>query len=408
MIHIIAGYIYLMVHRPMEIWPFLEPLRIELLYFTLMCTAWCVVWKRLTPDLGQLATIGLGLVVYASWILSPWNEFGEIPVKNYTLVVGFALILSTTLRGERDVHRTIVVFLAVMSLYMLHSVWEFRNGRHVYRMGIVRLVGVDQSLNDPNSFGASMVYALPFVRYLWFSWGRGWHRWLLIGYVLLTIGCIGLTGSRSSLLGLGACGMMLVYLTGRKKVVWLGAAVAAAPLAFMLLPEELRNRFHTIIDPSVGPANAQESGEGRIVGFLTGLEMWGRYPLFGFGPGAWRPATKMPIESHNLYGQLAGELGTAGIVMFGTLLYAIVRNLRNVQRRLRRDVDDPRGEPLYHLVQAIGVSTVLLLLMGVFGHNLYRYNYVWYAAFSSVLVRSYRPREAAVPVWSAGGTGAWA
>ena len=45
------------------------------------------------------------------------NTSAQIRVRAaMTLVVGFALILSTTLRGERDVHRTIVVFLAVMSL----------------------------------------------------------------------------------------------------------------------------------------------------------------------------------------------------------------------------------------------------------------------------------------------------
>jgi hypothetical protein len=408
MIYLITGYVYLMIHRPMEIWPALEPVRLELLYFTLLCGAWLVAWKRLTPDLSQLATLGLGLTVYVSWMLSPWSEFGEIAVKNYTLVFVFALILSTTLRGPRDVHYVVLAFLAVMALYMLHSVWEFRNGRHVYRMGIVRLVGVDQSLNDPNSFGASMVYALPFVRYFWFAWGKCWQRWLLVGYAGLSVGCIGLTGSRGSLVGLIACIGLTVLISGRRKFVWVALAVMLAPAGFLLLPAELQNRFYTIIDPSVGPANAQESGQGRVLGLLTGLEMWGRYPLFGFGPGAWRPATRMPIESHSLYGQVAGELGTAGIAMFLLLIYSIVRNLRLVSRRLKRDAVDPKSESLYHLVQAIGMSTFLLLLMGVFGHNLYRYNYVWYAAFASALVKSYRPRRAPEPVRWSGRAGAWA
>ena len=54
--------------------------------------------------------------------------------------------------------------------------------------------------------------------------------------------------------------------------------------------------------------------------------------------------------------------------------------------------------------------TVLLLVMGLFGHNLYRYNYVWYAAISSVLVRSYRahPVENEAGAWSPGWAGAWA
>jgi hypothetical protein len=52
----------------------------------------------------------------------------------------------------------------------------------------------------------------------------------------------------------------------------------AAPLAFMALPESLQNRFETIINPEVGPKNAQESGEGRVNGFLIGLELWSSEP----------------------------------------------------------------------------------------------------------------------------------
>jgi hypothetical protein len=90
------------------------------------------------------------------------------------------------------------------------------------------------------------------------------------------------------------------------------------------------------------------------------------------------------------------------------LLYSIFSNLRLMARRLRRDSPDPRREPRLHLVQAIGVSTALLLVMGVFGHNLYRYNFVWYAAFGSVLVRSYRRAEVESPAWLFGRERAWA
>ena len=56
---------------------------------------------------------------------------------------------------------------------MLHSVWEYKNGRHVFRMGISRLVGVDKTLGDPNSFGASIVYSLPFLELLLGPLGPG-------------------------------------------------------------------------------------------------------------------------------------------------------------------------------------------------------------------------------------------
>jgi len=410
MIYLIFGYVYLMIHRPMEIWSGLEPLRLELLYFSLLTAIWAVANKRLRLDLPMLGIALMGSVTYLSWMLSPWADRGEIPVKNYTLVFVFALMLATALRDERDVHRVIVVFLAVMTIYMLHSVWEFRNGRHVFRMGITRLIGVDLSLGDPNSFGASIVYSLPFVRYLWIAWGPGPKRKLLIGYSLLAMGCIGLTGSRSSLLGLIACVLMTLMVAGKKRVTVIAGIAMLALVGVSMLPDELKTRFLTIIDPSVGPANAEESGQGRIQGFFIGLNLWSRFPLTGVGPGAWRPASGMKIESHNLYGQMLGELGTVGAMAFLIMLLAIGLGVRKMLKQIKAHESQPRTLPLYHLVQAIGLSTLLLLLMGLFGHNLYRYNYVWYAAFCSVLLRSYQPQYSEETVYEGGPawTPAWA
>src|SRR5207237_4069541 len=117
----------------------------------------------------------------------------------------------------------------------------------------------------------------------------------------------------------------------------------------MLLPSELQTRFYTIIDPSVGPPNAQESGQGRIMGFFIGLKLWQQNPVLGVGPGAWIPASGMPIESHSLYGQMLGELGTCGTAAFALLLFAVARRLRMLFRNLRRDYELPKQEPLYHL-----------------------------------------------------------
>ena len=47
-------------------------------------------------------------------------------------------------------------------------------------MGIARMIGVDTTLGDPNSFGASIVFALPIVVAVWKA-GLGGRlgRWLL-------------------------------------------------------------------------------------------------------------------------------------------------------------------------------------------------------------------------------------
>src|SRR5262249_18478097 len=147
-----------------------------------------------------------------------------------------------------------------------------------------------------------------------------------------------------------------------------------AVCGFFALPEELQNRFWTIYDPSVGPENAQESGQGRIEGFFAGIALWTQFPAIGCGPGAWKPATGRYLEAHNLYGQLLGELGSVGAAAFLFMIAAIFAGGRKLNRLIRENDPEPHREPLYHLTHAILISTTLLLFEGLFGHNLYRYN----------------------------------
>jgi O-antigen ligase len=314
------------------------------------------------------------------WLMSPFAEQGQPVVEDWLKIVVFYFLLVTTIHDEEGLKQIIVGFLAVMGLYLLHSFREYLGGRYKFRMGIPRMIGVDDTLGDPNSFGASIVFALPIVVAIWKTGLGGLlGRWMLLGYVGLSSLCILLTGSRSSLLGLLVWFSLIIWGT-RYRFLALGAFVAAAPLAFFALPEELQTRFETIVNPAAGPANAQESSQGRIQGLLTGFQLLGANPLSGVGPGAWRPATKSPIESHNLYGQLMGEMGFLGIASFFALLICYWTNLR-AMKRLRDHFPEWKDDLLFTLPRAVGVGIFLLLFMGNFGHNLFRFTWLWYGGF---------------------------
>ncbi|HEX4589470.1 MAG TPA: O-antigen ligase family protein [Gemmataceae bacterium] len=383
MIYLMIFYVYLAIHRPMEIWQALGDMRPELIYFTLLSLAWVVAAKRVRSPALLFAIGGMATAFLFSWAMSPWAEKAEFVVKNYTFVVVFALIMATAVRDERALYKLVAAFMVVMAIYMLHSVREYVGGRHVFRMGIARLVGVDTTLGDPNSFGASIVYSLPFLGFFWVHWGRGWKRGLIALYFLLAIGCVLLTGSRSSLLGVVVWGGMLLMQSRHKALAAVLLGVMACS-SWFVLPESLKTRFETIIDPSVGPANAQESGMGRIQGVVNGVKLLGQYPLSGCGPGAWRPATGSPIESHSLYGQVMGEMGGVGIVTFGGLVIVLAMHLRRLKRFAHPGKGPVPDASLYHLGRAMSSSLFLLLFLGIFGHNLYRYNWAWYCAFTAV------------------------
>jgi O-antigen ligase len=204
-------------------------------------------------------------------------------------------------------------------------------------------------------------------------------RFFLAGYVSLSVVCIGLTGSRSAFVGLLLWGAIMV---ARSRWRW-GLAVLALgciPVLWGALPDSLQTRFETIVNPEVGPANARESAQNRLEGLEIGLNLWSQYPATGCGPGAWKVATGRKIESHNLFGQLLGETGTLGAFAFAGILLGFWLNLRRIWRLYREHPEWGR-DFLYHVSTAIGMALFLLLFEGNFGHNLFRYSWLWYGGF---------------------------
>jgi O-antigen ligase len=392
--YLLIGYMFLFIDRPFEVWQWLGDLHIERIYMLFTLGVWAIYPnKRWLPNNQHAAYIAFALAVIMCWLMSPFAEQGQPVVEDWFKIIVFYFLLVTTVHDEAGLKQIIVGFLAVMGLYLLHSFREYLGGRYKFRMGIPRMIGVDDTLGDPNSFGASIVFALPIVVAIWKTgFGGVLGRWMLLGYVGLSSLCILLTGSRSSLLGLLVWFSLIIWGT-RYRFLALGAFLAAAPLAFFALPEELQTRFETIVNPEVGPANAQESSQGRIQGLLTGLQLLGANPLNGVGPGAWRPATKSPIESHNLYGQLMGEMGFVGIASFFALLICYWMNLR-AMKRLRERFPEWNNDLLFTLPRSIGVGIFLLLFMGNFGHNLFRFTWLWYGGFL-IIARYCAERRAA-------------
>ena len=77
--------------------------------------------------------------------------------------------------------------------------------------------------------------------------------------------------------------------------------------------DDLQTRFVTIVDPSVGPSNAQTSANSHWQFFLDSLNLFEKYPITGVGPANFGAAAGHGMQPHNLYAQTIGELGTLGI-----------------------------------------------------------------------------------------------
>jgi len=397
MLYILLGYMWLAVHRPFEIWPVLGTIRLERLYMIFTLLAYCLSRKTFPANPMHLAYLVFSTVLVASMAASPWSWVCTDQVEYFFKVFVVYVLLTTTIKSEADLRLVVRGFLLIMFVYMAHSLREFLGGKYVYRMGIVRMIGVDQAGSDPNSFAATIVYAVPLLYPFWVE-TVGWasrKRWALAGYFCLSVACVVLTGSRGGLVGLLVCVLSVIRKSRHRWRVFV-AAILVGPVVWFAMGVRLQNRFWTIVDPSAGPDNAQRSAEGRTQGFFDGIALIQRYPVLGCGPGAWIEATGRDIRAHNVYGQVMGELGGLGVAAFLGIVGCYVVNLSGINAAYKRH-PEWGTDFCRNLSTSIGISLVLLLVMGLVGHNLFRYTWVWYAAFLVSAREVVRQREWGIP-----------
>lgn len=388
MIWLLGGYMWLYVHRPFEIYPSLGALQFERGYMFLMLVSWLVYPGKGISFSRMHAAVGLFLVaLLGSWMSSPFaNRPGCWETCDNTLkVLVFYFLMVTTVRDEKGLRLLVLLFMVATGLYVSHSFYEHLCGRYQYRMGVARMMGVDVTYGDPNAFASTLLYTLPLLIPFWNETPRRVPRWLLVGYALLACYCIFRTGSRGGLMGMFLWWVIAIVASAKNKAQALALCLALGLVGTLALtvaaPEDLQNRYLTIVDSSAGPANAQTSAEGRLFGFFEGLRLWSRSPLFGNGPASFALATGEGFQAHNLYGQVMCELGLAGGLALGLMVLFFFANWR-FAHRMRRGPDDFA----YQVARSVGFIVILMLVMGWGGHNLFRYNWQWFAAFSAISV----------------------
>jgi O-antigen ligase len=337
----------------------------------------------------------LGISVLFAWNQEiAWESFNE-----YRNLVIFYFILHFVIRTAYDLVFMIISYVATMALYLMKAEWEFfMHGQNRYDMGVIRMIGIENTFGGPNDVAMSVVVSMPFLIFLWLNrraisqlWPKFWQKWfgkIIVICAILSFSAVILTNSRSGMAGT----ILFVALSafrGKgffKKLGYILLGVALLVMIWQFVPEENKNRFRTIWDSDAGPQSATASAEGRIEGFYAGLEMFKRFPLTGVGIGnfieyRYNYVDGVGLRSHNLIGQLLGETGLLGAIAFIIMIGTIFINTY-IANKLARDNWQESFKIFVNINTAIRISIILLFFLGMFGHNLFRFNWLWLAAFA--------------------------
>ena len=402
-IWLLIGYMWLQIHRPPELWDIFRGIGLEDFHVTYIYTALLAgVWflglissgKRV---LGNTFTLALGLytlVMIASVVVSPFATiFDNRPLFLWAGHLLFFIILMTSVKTERDLKIILTGFVIVVFLFMADAVRLHMLGVTRASEGVERMMVVERGLySNENHFATFLVLALPLVIPLLALCKNFWHYLFVFGYVLLTVRCVSLIASRGALVMLIALAISLV-LFSRHRFKLLPIMLVVGMGGWAILPEAHQNRYRTIWsedveEMAIGHVRAAEGNmEWRIAGFWRGLDLWLHYPVLGVGPGQFATARGTLQSPHNLYGQVASELGSAGILAFLFMLscfginhYNIWKNYKYLQEK------NLANEGRYCWWVSIGAmyALIALLAQGLSISSAYLFYWIWFGAFQAL------------------------
>ncbi|KZB81053.1 O-antigen ligase family protein [Amycolatopsis regifaucium] len=178
---------------------------------------------------------------------------------------------------------------------------------------------------DPNDLAYFLVAAIPLL----FVAGRG-SRWRLAVVVLagavLVAGAMA-TFSRGGVLGLAAA---TGWLTLRRVLPWRALAVGVVAVATLLMGASLfaGPRLERAVEEKT--FIAASNVDTRELRWQAAVRMVAEHPVSGVGPGGFREAyaaeshnaeidEQTPV-AHNMYLEVAAELGLPGFALFGTVI----------------------------------------------------------------------------------------
>lgn len=412
---VMALFLVFVVARYMQ-WgarhPVFAALRLE---FTLglALTVACIFLLATQPvplRLARHVLIGIALLFVAMLVQLPFAADKEVAHNVFVdHVIKFAFLtffMTVLIQSPRYLRWFLYAFLFACFYVTQEAVRGLISGSLVWQnQGVMRLHGAVPIYQHPNSLAGVAMGGIPFVVFLFPVWRRWWQRAGLLALLGTSATCVLYTGSRTGYVAFLAF-LLFWWAQVKRKGRWLAVAALAGAVVIAVIPQQYKDRFTSI----TGEEAEGQSKEKRIEILQDAVAIFLENPG-GVGVASF-PKVRMAKfgrfqDTHNLYLEVATNLGVQGLVIFLFLVWSMLaayqRSRRALERQRRELAAWRRNEalpkPLRRTVarhdgdlaslQAAATASAgfifVRLVLGLFGMDLYEV-YWWFGAGMAISI----------------------
>lgn len=314
--------------------------------------------------------------VFLSFLIAMDHRYSwDNAVYHFIKVLFLYVMILLAIESKKDIKIFIWSFVIMFAYLAYEPTFGFLTGtepsRHVYGDVYTADIGI---LSGHVALANNMNQMIPIAFFLILAVRN--KKLITLAIIPLLIFFTALIGSasRGGVVGLMAFGAMLVYFS--KNRIRNAVILGVVGIMFFMI-------FGTV--RSTGGRINRASVESRLIGLAHGIEMIRiKGHILGVGPGCFPLARRKyfsyTMESHNIYGQVLGDLGIPGTVAWFFLILQIFRNLIESKKKLKA-LSMEKGF-LYKLAMGIQISLIVRLFISMASHGLYYFYWYTMAAIS--------------------------
>jgi putative inorganic carbon (hco3(-)) transporter len=345
------------------------------------------------PPINSVTIIWIMFILFMG-ITTIFAYFPESALNDYVRTLKIQLIVFLTMMLITDMERLKqllwVIVLSIGYFSVKGGVFTILTG------GGHKVWGPEGSfIEDNNALAVAVLMTIPLMIYLYQSAQKSLIKKGLIVAIVLSIFTVLGSQSRGALLAVVTVGVF--YWLKTKKKMLTGTIISITALAILsFMPESWYQRMDTIQTyeedaSAMGRINAWEyaynSANHNLLGM--GLNSWSRETFLLYAPN--------PLDvhaAHSIYFSVLADHGWIGLFLFLLILFITWKKLSKIIKTSKEDND---LKEINNLARMIQVSLLAYLSGGAF-LSLSYYDLPWHLVSFVVLLESFLPKQATIPM----------